>query len=49
LHAALGSAEADGAARVLLLAGEGRAFCVGADLKEHKAGRTAKGIPYSIS
>ena len=41
LNSALGRAEADGDVRVVLLAGEGRAFCVGADLKEHKAGRTA--------
>ncbi|MBP6422735.1 MAG: enoyl-CoA hydratase/isomerase family protein [Propionivibrio sp.] len=41
LNAALGRAEADGEVRVVLLTGEGRAFCVGADLKEHKAGRTA--------
>ena len=40
LNAALGRAEADPAVRVLLLSGEGRAFCVGADLKEHKAGRS---------
>ena len=43
LNAALGRAEADGEVRVVLLTGEGRAFCVGADLKEHKAGRTAYG------
>lgn len=41
LNQALGQAEADPDARVVLLTGEGRAFCVGADLKEHKAGRTA--------
>ena len=41
LDEALNLAEANRHARVVLLTGEGRAFCVGADLKEHKAGRTA--------
>ncbi|PTD95711.1 enoyl-CoA hydratase/isomerase family protein [Pseudothauera lacus] len=41
LNQALSLAEADQDARVVLLTGEGRAFCVGADLKEHKTGRTA--------
>jgi enoyl-CoA hydratase len=41
LDAALGEAEAARETRVVLLTGEGRAFCVGADLKEHKAGRSA--------
>lgn len=41
LNDALSRAEAAREARVVLLTGEGRAFCVGADLKEHKLGRTA--------
>ena len=41
LNAALTQAEENPDVRVILLTGEGRAFCVGADLKEHKAGRTA--------
>jgi len=41
LNAALNQAEADNDARVIILTGQGRAFCVGADLKEHKEGRTA--------
>ena len=41
LNDALTRAEADGGARVVLITGEGRAFCVGADLKAHKVGRTA--------
>lgn len=38
---ALDKADADPDVRVVVLTGEGRAFCVGADLKEHKAGRSA--------
>lgn len=41
LTAALGEAESSRDARAVLLTGEGRAFCVGADLKEHKTGRTS--------
>ncbi len=41
LNDALTQAEADGEIRVVMITGEGRAFCVGADLKEHKVGRTA--------
>lgn len=40
LTEALDLAEADRDVRVVLITGEGRAFCVGADLKEHKAGRS---------
>ena len=40
LAVALDRAEADSSVRVLVLTGVGRAFCVGADLKEHQAGRT---------
>lgn len=39
LRAALDRAEQDRDVRVVLLTGEGRAFCVGADLKEHKSGK----------
>src|SRR5690625_457907 len=41
LNDALNQAEADNDIRVIILTGQGRAFCVGADLKEHKQGRTA--------
>jgi len=41
LNKALDQAQADRQVRVVIITGEGRAFCVGADLKEHKQGRTA--------
>jgi enoyl-CoA hydratase len=41
LGAALERAEADRQVRVVVITGEGRAFCTGADLKAHKAGRSA--------
>jgi enoyl-CoA hydratase len=40
LNEALTLAEKDRNVKVIVLTGEGRAFCVGADLKAHKAGRT---------
>jgi len=40
LNDALVEVERDSEARIVVLTGTGRAFCVGADLKEHKAGRT---------
>lgn len=35
---ALQQADTDASVRVIMLSGEGRAFCVGADMKAHKAG-----------
>ncbi len=40
LDHALTRAAHDPEVRTMVLSGQGRAFCVGADLKEHKAGRT---------
>ncbi|MCH8532948.1 MAG: enoyl-CoA hydratase/isomerase family protein [Saccharospirillum sp.] len=40
LEQALLDAEADPACQVVILAGSGRAFCAGADLKLHQSGRT---------
>jgi len=37
----LGRADDDPDVRVIVVAGEGRAFCVGADQKAHAEGRTA--------
>lgn len=42
LIVALRHAEADPDARAVLLTGEGRAFCVGADMKEHGSGARRK-------
>ena len=39
---ALDNAEKDNNIRCIILTGEGRAFCVGADLKEHKKGARTK-------
>ncbi len=39
LNDALGDAEKDREAKIIILTGEGRAFCVGADMKEHGAGK----------
>ena len=38
INEALADAEQDIAIRTIVLTGEGRAFCVGADLKQHKSG-----------
>lgn len=42
LLVALNQAEADPEVRAVLLTGEGRAFCVGADMKEHGAGERSQ-------
>lgn len=42
LLAALTQAESDPEVRAVLLTGEGRAFCVGADMKEHGAGERSQ-------
>jgi enoyl-CoA hydratase len=44
LDRALARAEADPAVRVVVLSGEGRAFCVGVDIKEERAGSAGQRV-----